>query len=73
MTEIKTIDARGLSCPQPALMTRETLRKESKVSIKVIVDNTTARENVSRTARNMGWKVELDERSEDEIHVIMNK
>ena len=67
------VDARGLSCPQPALMTREALQKESEGTIEVIVDNTTAQENVSRTARNLGWNVTIDKHSEDEIHVVMEK
>ena len=73
MADVKIIDARGLSCPQPALMTREALQKESEGTIEVIVDNTTAQENVSRTARNLGWNVTVDRHAEDEIHVVMEK
>jgi len=73
MVEVKIVDARGLSCPQPALMTRQALQKESKGTLEVIVDNTTARENVSRTARNLGWNVTVDERCEDEIHLVLKK
>ncbi len=73
MVDVKIVDARGLSCPQPALMTRQALQKESKGTLEVIVDNTTAQENVSRTARNLGWNVTVNKRSEDEIHVVMKK
>jgi tRNA 2-thiouridine synthesizing protein A len=73
MVDVKIVDARGLSCPQPALMTRQALQKESKGTLEVIVDNTTAQENVSRTARNLGWNVTGDKRSEDEIHIVMKK
>jgi len=73
MADVRIVDARGLSCPQPALMTREALQKESEGTIEVIVDNTTAQENVSRTARNLGWNVTVDKRSGDEIHVVMEK
>jgi len=73
MVDARIVDARGLSCPQPALMARQALQKESKGTLEVIVDNTTAQENVSRTARNLGWNVTVDERSEDEIHVVLEK
>ena len=68
-----TVDARGLSCPQPALMARQELQKASRGMVDVIVDNTTALENVLRTARNLGWAVTIDERAADEIHLVMEK
>ena len=73
MADEKTVDVRGLSCPQPALITRQSLQKESKGTIRIIVDGTTARENVCRAAENLGWSVVIDERSTDETHVIANK
>ena len=73
MVDVKIVNARGLSCPQPALMTRQALQKESNGTLEVIVDNTTAQENVSRTARNLDWNVTVDKRSEDEIHIVMKK
>ncbi len=73
MVAEKIVDARGLSCPQPALITRQSLKNESGGTVKIIVDSTTARENVCRAAKNLGWSVALDERSADEIHVIASK
>ncbi len=73
MGESNTVDARGLSCPQPAMLTRQALQKLSKGILEVIVDNSTARENVSRTARNLGWEIYIDERSEDDIHLLLKK
>ena len=54
MNEAKTIDARGLSCPQPALLARQALQKSGKGAIEVLVDTDTALENVSRVAKNAG-------------------
>jgi selenium metabolism protein YedF len=54
------IDARGLECPRPVVMTREALRKASG-TFTVLVDNETARENVSRFARSSGCEVEVKE------------
>jgi len=51
------VDARGLSCPQPVLMTIDTIKAEKKGEIEVLVDTETSRENVSRAAANQGWDV----------------
>ena len=61
MSDIKTVDARGLSCPQPAMLAQEALKKLGKGTLEVLVDSSTARENVSRLARNSGWNVTLEE------------
>jgi len=73
MSESDVIDARGLSCPQPAMMARQALQKLSKGTLEVIVDNSTARENVSRIATNLGWEINIDERAEDDVHLTMRK
>jgi tRNA 2-thiouridine synthesizing protein A len=51
------VDARGLSCPQPVLMTMEEMKKAGKGEIVVLVDTDTSRENVSRAATSQGWQV----------------
>lgn len=53
----KTIDARGLSCPQPALLTLEAIKTGQTDEIVVRVDNETAKENVTRAAMSKGWAV----------------
>ncbi len=52
-----TVDARGLSCPQPVLMTLDEIKKVGKGEIVVFVDTDTSRENVSRAATSQGWQV----------------
>ena len=44
----KTLDARGLACPAPVLMTKDAVEKDNLDTIEVIVDNEAAKENVSR-------------------------
>ena len=46
---MKTVDARGLSCPEPVIRTKNALASGEK-AYTVMVDNVTARENVSRFA-----------------------
>jgi len=60
---MKTIDTSGMSCPQPVVMTKKALEKE-KDGIDVIVDNNTAKENVMRFMKNVGYKVEIEEKGE---------
>lgn len=51
------VDARGLSCPQPVLMTLNEIKKVNKGEIVVLVDTDTSKENVSRAATQQGWEV----------------
>lgn len=53
----KTIDARGLSCPQPVLMFMEALSTPDDKEFLVLVDTETSMENVSRAAESKNCKV----------------
>ena len=55
MAEI--VDASGLSCPQPVLMTLNKIKALDKGEIEVLVDTDTSQENVSRAAQSQGWQV----------------
>jgi len=59
------IDARGMSCPQPVLMTKNAI-KGSPSQVEVRVDNETARGNVERFLSSSGYKVSITE-IEDEF------
>ncbi len=54
-----TIDAKGLACPQPVVLARKALAESDEIA--VIVDNETARENVTRMARSMKCDVKVNE------------
>lgn len=56
------IDARGLACPQPVLLTRKALEKADELT--VIVDNATAEQNVSRLAEGHGLEVTVDKKGD---------
>jgi selenium metabolism protein YedF len=66
----KTVDARGLACPQPVILTRNALQESDAVT--TIVDNETAKSNVSRMAAKQGCQVDVEER-EDGIYVHLTK
>ena len=66
----KIVDARNLSCPQPVVLTRKAL--EDTDGVITIVDNETARENVSRLGKSQGCKVSVEPK-EDGIYVTLRK
>jgi TusA-related sulfurtransferase len=49
---MKTIDARGLSCPEPVLVTKKAIQQELPVTI--LVDQQVAVENIVRFAHKEG-------------------
>jgi tRNA 2-thiouridine synthesizing protein A len=51
------VDAGGLSCPQPVLMTLDKIKEMKKGEIIIKVDTDTSKENVSRAAQSQGWDV----------------
>jgi TusA-related sulfurtransferase len=53
-----TVDARGLSCPQPVLLTMDAIKKANATDMVVLVDTEASRENVSRAVESQGWKVD---------------
>ena len=73
MNEIKTVDARGLSCPQPAMLTRQAMQKLDRGTLEVLVDFGTARENVSRLAKNAGWAVTMEEQPDGGCRIVLKK
>ena len=48
------VDARGLSCPQPVIVTMNEIKKVNKGEITIMVDTDTSKENVSRAAKKQG-------------------
>ena len=61
MENKNTLDARGLSCPQPAFLTKQKLGELKNGTLEVLLDSATSRDNVSRIARNAGWKIEEEQ------------
>ncbi|MDD3879481.1 MAG: sulfurtransferase-like selenium metabolism protein YedF [Syntrophomonas sp.] len=58
----KTVDARGLTCPQPVVLTKKALEEEEISEVITIVDNKTAFENVSRLAQTLKMECKVDEK-----------
>ena len=73
MSDIRTVDARGLSCPQPAMLTRRALQTFNEGIIAVLVDSGTARENVARLAEKAGWAVTTEEQPEGGCKMVLKR
>jgi selenium metabolism protein YedF len=58
----KVIDARGLSCPQPVVLTKKALEGAGVNEVLTIVDNPTALENVSRMVKTLQLGSVVDEK-----------
>jgi tRNA 2-thiouridine synthesizing protein A len=52
-----TVDARGLSCPQPVIMTLNEIKSGREKEIIVLVDTDTSKENVMRAAASQGCRI----------------
>jgi len=69
----KIVDARGLSCPQPVLMTLDAIKSGSDGALEVIVDNMASRENVVRAAENKGWDVSDIKENDGDTRIFIQK
>ena len=67
----KTVDARGLSCPQPVIMAQKAIT-EGNFPVEVLVDTVTSRENVRRMAELQGCKVAITGQ-DDEFKLVLTK
>jgi len=59
------LDARGLACPAPVLMTKGAVEKDNLNVVEVIVDNEAASENVSRFLGSQHFSVTTTQEGED--------
>ena len=57
------IDARGLDCPQPVVLTNNAFDESTQLT--TIVDNEVAKENVTRLAKSKGFAVEVEQKDGD--------
>ncbi|QOY60242.1 sulfurtransferase TusA family protein [Thermophilibacter immobilis] len=57
---METLDARGLSCPEPVVMMSRALEKKPDFC-RMVVDAPAPRENVTRYAEHQGYQVSMSE------------
>jgi len=56
----KTLDCRGLACPNPVIKTKELIDRGGVQQLTVLVDNPAAQENVSRLLQRAGFQVSVE-------------
>ena len=67
------VDARGLSCPEPLVLTTQAIKENPSGPIKVLVSTAQARDNVLRMAENLKWSGEVSQQGEDYVLVLYKK
>ncbi len=68
----KEIDARGMDCPKPVIITKKELDNMQEGSITTIVDNEVAKENISKLVSSMGYGFNIEEK-EGDFYININK
>jgi selenium metabolism protein YedF len=62
---MKEIDARGLSCPAPVLLTKNIIETEKPEQIRIILNNEASGQNVSRFLASKNFSVSMDKKNND--------
>ncbi|MEN6318331.1 MAG: sulfurtransferase-like selenium metabolism protein YedF [Syntrophaceae bacterium] len=68
---VKIIDAKGLACPQPVLLTKKALEQEDIVT--VIVDNEPAVENIKRLGTTLGCTMHTDKKEDGTFQIQLSR
>ena len=71
MEKIKEIDARGLSCPQPVILTKKAIQ-DNIFPFCVLVDSQTSYQNVARMVNKAGLNHTIEETG-DEYKITVGK
>lgn len=67
------IDARGLSCPEPVLLTKQALKEHTKGGFTVAVSSATARDNVMALLTGGGFAPTVEEKPEEWLIAVPTK
>jgi len=67
----KIVDATGLACPEPVILTKKAFDENSE--LEVIVSNSTSLENVSRFAKSKNASIKVEDKGNDIYHISITK
>ncbi|MDL2313873.1 sulfurtransferase TusA family protein [Desulfovibrio sp. OttesenSCG-928-C14] len=70
---MKSINAKGLSCPQPMLLAKKAMEENQGGNIEIEVDCAASVENISRAAGKLGWEVKILSQAGDEAKLELSK
>jgi selenium metabolism protein YedF len=63
----KIINAKGLACPEPVILTKKALEQQDDIT--VIVDNDTAVENIRRLGSKLGCALHIEKKEGGVFHI----
>ena len=63
----EAIDARGLLCPEPVLITKREMDRLGGGAFQVVVDTTAARDNIVRLAKSQKWDIAVEQQGDEFI------
>jgi selenium metabolism protein YedF len=66
----QVVDARGLDCPEPVVRTRRAMLDPQAGTLRVLVDNRNAVDNIVRLATSQGWQASV-EGSSSQFEVLL--
>jgi selenium metabolism protein YedF len=69
----KEIDARGLACPRPVILTKKELDQLAQGEVRTLVDNEVATQNLSKLAGSMGFLFNTETLGENNFAVTITK
>lgn len=69
---MKQVDARGMACPKPVVMTKNALDGLESGLLTVLVDNPASVANVTRFARSRGWDV-TEQAVDDHVELVISR
>lgn len=70
---MKKIDAKGLACPKPVILTKNALDDMEEGKVSTTVDNEIARENLRKLAKSLNMDCEVEDISSEEFIVTIEK
>lgn len=66
---MKTVDARGLACPEPLMMAQAAVKKADE-PVEVLVDSVIPKENICKFAKKKKKDFSVEER-EGVFHIVI--
>lgn len=63
---MEKIDVRGMSCPQPVLITKNEIKKHPE-GIDILVDDNTAKNNITRFLKNLDYNLNFEEQQKNTL------
>jgi len=73
MADLKIVDARGLSCPQPVLEASDLMDSLGSGRIEVLTDCGASPENVGRAAKAKGWRLVSSAEESGAVRLVLEK